>query len=86
MKMLDYHLHFAQLANEDQLRDADRRRSQARPRERGARFCGLRFRPESREAYRSAISPESSGDPSSTTTTSRSRQLWASRLSRHAGR
>ena len=52
MKMLDYHLHFAQLANEDQLRDADRRRSQARPRERGARIFRLPFRTESREQGR----------------------------------
>ena len=33
MKMLDYHMHFAQLVTEDHLRDADRRRGQARPRD-----------------------------------------------------
>ena len=31
MKMLDYHMHFAQLVTEDHLRAADRRRGQGRP-------------------------------------------------------
>ncbi len=52
MKMLDYHFHFAQLANEDHLRDAARRRSQPRPRDRGGRIFRLPFRTESREQGR----------------------------------
>jgi hypothetical protein len=39
--MLDYLMHFAQLVTEDHLRDADRRRSQARPRDGQARLVRL---------------------------------------------
>jgi hypothetical protein len=52
MKMLDYHLHFAQLANEDQLRDADRRRTLGQLNSRGSRIFRLPFRHESRERGR----------------------------------
>jgi hypothetical protein len=52
MKMLDYHLHFAQLANEDQLRDAARRQTLGQPNSRGSRVFRLPFRHESRERGR----------------------------------
>ncbi len=51
--MLDYHMRFAQLVTEDHLRDADRRRSQARPRDGQARLVRLvKDRPAGREQDR----------------------------------
>src|SRR6266540_1695438 len=47
--------------------------------------CTTRSRP-SRAAYSSAILPEESVEPSSTTTTSRRQPVWLSTLSRHSGR